>query len=374
MSKTLYTPNLEVTELTTITKLRELPIEGEVLVKEGDIVNSNTPVLKAELPSDLEIINLEERLNVDLDLIENSLKVKLKEEVKKGDILCSVKTFFNLFKEEVKSPIDGVIEFYTKKNSHLGIRPPSTPLIIDAYINGEVIKVIEKKSVTIKTTSSFIQGIFGVGGENHGILTLIKEKNDEVIKVKHLEKISSKLSNSILVGGASFSIEAIKYLTNKNVKGVVTGSIDSKTLRDYIGFDIGVSITGDEKVPFPLIITEGFGKLAISKRITDLAKKLEGNFTSICGATQVRAGAMRPELIIKNDTPLTLNKEKTTKTIKKGAAIRIIREPYFGYFGKITDLPKSPQKIETKAKVKVVEVKLNEGNIVKIPKANIELI
>jgi hypothetical protein len=37
-------------------------------------------------------------------------------------------------------------------------------------------------------------------------------------------------------------------------------------LREYVGFDIGVAITGDEDLPLTLIITEGFGGMSLSDR------------------------------------------------------------------------------------------------------------
>ena len=43
--------------------------------------------------------------------------------------------------------------------------------------------------------------------------------------------------------------------------------------------------------------------------------------------------------------------------------IRIIREPYFGALGRVSALPAELQELETEAKVRVLEVELEDGSI-----------
>jgi hypothetical protein len=55
-------------------------------------------------------------------------------------------------------------------------------------------------------------------------------------------------------------------------------------------------------------------------------------------------------------------------------AVRIIRQPNFGRIGKVTALPVELQDIETEAKVRVLEVELDDGRRVLLPRANVEII
>ena len=57
-----------------------------------------------------------------------------------------------------------------------------------------------------------------------------------------------------------------------------------------------------------------------------------------------------------------------------GAPIRIIREPYFGKLGRVSGLPVELQELETEAKVRVLEVELEDGKKVVLPRANVEII
>ena len=65
-----------------------------------------------------------------------------------------------------------------------------------------------------------------------------------------------------------------------------------------MGYEIGVAITGDEEVGLTLIVTEGFGRMAMSMNTFKLLKSANGKNASINGATQIRAGVLRPEIII----------------------------------------------------------------------------
>ena len=54
--------------------------------------------------------------------------------------------------------------------------------------------------------------------------------------------------------------------------------------------------------------------------------------------------------------------------------VRIIRDPYFGGLGNISDLPVDLQRVETESLVRVLEVQLDDGRKVVVPRANVEII
>lgn len=377
-----YTPGLLVTECTTIEKIRELPLPGKVLVTVGDKVSATAPVLSADLPGELDIIRVADLMDIDPSEAVKGIKIRDGDLVKTGDLICATKIFFGLFDVKLKSPTSGTVEFFTPTNAHLGIRHPSTPITVNAYIDGIVTDVATSKSATIRSTGALIQGIFGVGGEKLGSLYPLNVSESAEVLASDIDNVGDELRDAILIGGACFSKEALQSAATRKIAGVITGSLDASTLCEFVGHDISVSITGDEDVPFTLIITEGFGHLPLQKRISKLAHKLAGKRASINGATQVRAGAMRPEVIVPSedchDTSLLGTHFKTpssqTKGLTIGSDIRIIRVPYFGKLARVTELPTSPQTIPTGATVRVLKATLTNGDEVVVPRANVELI
>ncbi|MCK4318864.1 hypothetical protein KAW53_08880, partial [Candidatus Bathyarchaeota archaeon] len=60
--------------------------------------------------------------------------------------------------------------------------------------------------------------------------------------------------------------------------------------------------------------------------------------------------------------------------MKPGTPVRIIADPYFGGIGTVANLPVQLQIVETGSKVRVVDVQLDGGEKVTVPRANVEII
>jgi hypothetical protein len=101
---------------------------------------------------------------------------------------------------------------------------------------------------------------------------------------------------------------------------------------------------------------------------------MSGRACSINGATQVRAGAVRPEIIVpRGDEAAAGSSPGQGDTgLNVGTRIRLIRVPYFGMFATVVALPHEPRKIETGAWTRVLEAKLDAGPTVTVPRANVE--
>lgn len=371
---TAYTPGLRVSPRTTIRKTRRLPLKGEVVVNHGDRVPSDAVVARTELPGIMQTLRVAEFLGLEPSDVPKALRVSEGDEVEPGTIVAETKSFFGLLKNECKSPVSGVVELISPVSGHVGIRHRPTPVEVTAYIPGEVVEIIPEEGVTVQATGALIQGIFGVGGERIGELKMVAGTPDETVDE---DRITGDLAGKVIVTGANVTGPALRKAGNIGVVGVVTGGIIDRDLVAYLGHDIGVAITGQEDVPAALIVTEGFGVMRMAQRTFDLLKSLEGSQASINGATQIRAGVIRPEIIVPSDgaEPSQDKAEgDAEQSLDIGATIRIIREPHFGRLGSVTALPPEPVLIESGAKVRTLEAELETGERVAVPRANVEII
>ncbi|MGH7409644.1 MAG: hypothetical protein ACREJ6_01075, partial [Candidatus Methylomirabilis sp.] len=139
--------------------------------------------------------------------------------------------------------------------------------------------------------------------------------------------------------------------------------------------------TGTEQVGFTLIITEGFGRIGMANRTFDLLVSKVGQRASCSGATQIRAGVIRPEVIIPLGNSSEFRVQSSEKEaapagggLKVGDQIRIIREPYFGEICRVAGLPPDLQHLPTESKARVLEAELADGRRVLVPRANVELL
>ena len=369
---TAYTPGLKVSPFTTIRKTRRLPLKGQVLVNVGESVSPETVVARAELPGLMQTVRVPEQLGVEPADVPKHLKVSVGDSVEVGTVLAETRSFFNLLRNECRSPIAGTVEMISPVSGHVGIRYKPTPVDVKAYVQGSVVEVIADEGVVVETSGAFIQGIFGVGGERLGEIRVLAESPSQITDVDY---IHDDLVGKVVVAGANITGAAIRRAAEIGVSGIVVGGIIDRDLAQYVGYDIGVAITGHEEVNTTLIITEGFGVLRMADRTFGLLKTLEGRLASINGATQIRAGVIRPEIIVPlEDGRLETGGSSSEQMLEIGSKIRIIREPYFGMLGSVKALPPELVEIESGAKVRTLVAQIESGEEVIVPRANVEII
>ena len=367
-----YTPGLKVLENTSVEKERRLPLKGEVLVDKGTDVSPEKIVARTHLPGNVQMVNVANLLNVDAQDVPGFMLIDIGKNVSKDNLLAETKGLFGLFKSEVKSPVDGVVESVSSVTGQVVIREAPVPVEVDAYMNGNVSEIMDKEGVVITSNAVFIQGIFGMGGENRGNLrVLVNDREDELNE----EMITADMKGSVIVGGSYISLKAFKKAISVGVSAVVVGGFNYHDLKEILGYTLGVAITGSEDIGTSLILTEGYGKIPMGSRSFDILKKHDGNFTSVNGATQIRAGVIRPEIVIpiNNVDDLDSNVKKNEMGITEGSLVRVIRSPYFGQIGTVKALPHELHKMESETMVRVAEVEINDQKFV-IPRANLEMV
>ncbi len=368
-----YTPGLKISERTKIRKERRLPLSGEVVVGVGDEVTADTVVARTNLPGNVQTINVVGLLGVLPEDINSCMLKKKGDFAKKEEVIAETKGFFGLFKSTVTAPEDGTIESVSHVTGQVILRESPIPVEVTAYIDSKVVEILEKEGVVVEAICTLVQGIFGIGGEVSGEIKKMADSSDSVLTP---EEIDESCSGKVLIGGSVVTVDALKKAADVGAKGVVVGGIGDRDLREFLGYDIGVAITGSEQKGITLIVTEGFGRMRMADKTFRLLSQHEGKKASINGTTQIRAGVIRPEVVIPlgSREDLLPKRRESKEGMETGSSVRIIREPHFGSLGKVVGLPPELKKIETEAKVRVLEVELEDGTRITLPRANVEML
>lgn len=369
-----YVPGLKVTAADTLRRQRILPLKGDVVVSAGAAVSAETVVARTELPGPVKTLNVVNQLGIEAAQIDSVMLKKTGEPFKAGEVLAQNKPLFGLkfLQSRVVADFDGVVENISTVTGQVILRHPPRPVEIHAYVDGVVESVHPGEGVTVLTHGSFIQGIFGIGGETHGELCLAVASPHEVLDEK---LIKPEHQNRILVGGSLLTAGAFKRAKEVGARGVIVGGFHDKDLKDILGYDLGVAITGTEQLGLTLVMTEGFGQISMAQKTFDLLKSREGARASISGATQIRAGVIRPEVIIPDkEKPAAGAKPGAGHATQEGDPVRCIREPYFGRIARVRRLIPELQVVDSGTRVRVLEVEFADGSTAVVPRANIEMI
>lgn len=367
-----YTPGLLVTDQTWWRCRRTLPVAGRVLVSAGAHVKADQVVAETETAGDAVPVNLARSLGVSPSQVGSCLLVSLGDTVSAGQLLARSAGFFGWFSKEFFSPMDGTIESVSAITGQMILRGQPRKVQVRAYLAGEVTEVLPEEGVVIEAQAAVIQGIFGIGGEAYGPIHLACRSPDEDLTETQL---SSEMRGAIVIGGRRITRTAVDRAREVGVAALISGGIDDQDLREILGYDLGVAVTGLEKIGLTLIVTEGFGDISMARRTFELFQRLHGQAAAANGTTQIRAGVLRPEIV----TPVTAVAATSTNHVVTGilavdAPVRVIREPYFGEIGRVTAMPSEPQLLASESKARVVHVRLHRGDTVTVPRANVELI
>ncbi|WP_298860321.1 hypothetical protein [uncultured Gimesia sp.] len=372
-----YSPGLQISQRVLHSSRRILPIPGDVLVKVGEQVSSQQIVAQTFMPGDVTPINVANQISVAPAEVPDCMLVSVGEEIRAGDLLARSKGIFGFFKAEMTAKTSGTIESISHVTGQVILRGAPLPIQVRAYQAGTVKEVIPQQGVVIDSEVTFLQGILGIGGEAYGKIQFACQKEDEPLVDSQLNE---SMRGKIVIGGARMTGKAVKRGIEIGVAAMISGGMDDEDLKEILGYDLGVAVTGSENIGTTLIITEGFGEIAMAARTFRLLKEREGAEAAVNGTTQIRAGVLRPEIVIpldKNsqaDTKSHLKQENALGVLEIGVPVRIIRDPYFGLLGQVGDMPTELRKLESGSESRVLEVALDSGETVVVPRANVELI
>jgi biotin carboxyl carrier protein len=368
-----YTPGLKVLHHTKVNKIRRLPIKGKITKQVGDLLKPEDVVAKTNLPGNVQMLKVANVLNIGPADVPDVMLVGEGDKVEKGQMIAETEGLFGFFKSDVKSPIDGTVEAISDVTGQIVMREAPIPVEVDAYMSGTVKEIIPDEGVIVEADAAFIQGIFGIGGESRGTMEILVDNREQELTT---DLLNESHKGKIVVGGSFVSLETYKKALSLQIAGIVVGGFNYYDLEEILGYTLGVAITGSEDLVTSLIVTEGFGNIRMGSRTFDLLNKENGKFVSINGATQIRAGVIRPEIVIplqESEIPETTVYQSDDRGIGEGSLVRIIRAPYFGKMGEVVSLPPELQQMESETMVRVAEVKIDSG-ILNIPRANLEMV
>jgi hypothetical protein len=364
-----YTPGLTVTARTRVRKTRRLPLPGAVLVERGARVRAGDVVARTELPGKVTLLNAANLLGVLADEVEAAFLVRPGQAIRPGQLLAEQRSFFGLSRTRIVSSVDGTCESISSVTGQAILRDRPRAVELQAYIDGTVVEVIADQGVVVEAEAALVQGIFGLAGETHAPLALVGRAPEAVLDAADL---SPAHAGKVVVAGGQVTLAGMRAAIELGVAGVVVGGFAYHDVRELLGHDVGVAVTGGEALGTTLIVTEGFGRIAMARATYELLARHDGRPASLSGATQIRAGVIRPEVIITE--PVTGGAASSARGgLEVGAPVRCIRAPHFGRIGLVAALPVELVELPSETRVRVVEVEI-DGRRVVVPRANVEVI
>lgn len=279
-----------------ISKTRQLPTLGEVNVSTNDVVKPDTIIASGTvLNPEMHELKLFQQLGVDPDSVKNYLTKSEGDQVSRDEVLGVSRSFFKRQTRVARSPIEGKIESISSVTGRMMIRGNPLSIEVSAFIPGVVKEILPDEGAVIEVEGNRLEGVFGIGGETYGELVNGVESPDLVLSSMDIEP---NHRDKIIIGGAIASLDALRMAVKVRARGIIVGGVDQKDLTYFLGYEMGIPVTGDENAGLTLILTDGFGLNPMNSTLFDNLTENSGTLACINGATHIRSRVLRPEIII----------------------------------------------------------------------------
>ncbi len=269
----------------------ESPVRGKV---EKINLDSGTIMLREiqDYSAKPRKVNVAKKLNVKPALVPRYLKKGLNDFVYAGELLASkiIDIQGNDHPMLVTAPSTGRISQLDKDTGIVTIKYDKKPKRKLAGVFGQITAIDPGHSAEITYSGITLNGIIGFGSEGWGKINFMESFSDW----------DACSEEDIVVFPGKIDLEFLQNLTKKQIRGIIAASIENQHLVDFIGKEIGVALTGNEIIPFPIIITEGFGNFEMATEYKEIFSSKNHKPIYINGHTQIRAGVTRPKIILSN--------------------------------------------------------------------------
>jgi hypothetical protein len=350
----MQAPVTHILPITTIRRERLLPVSGKVVVRKGQKVSATDVVAEARIAPEQMLLDIARGLGLPPREADEYLQCQAGASVAQGDVLAGP---VGITKRVVRAPRNGRVIVAGEGQILLELESP--PYELKAGAPGIVVDLIGEQGVIIETSGALVQGIWGNGKIDFGLMLPLARTPDDLLTP---DRLDVSLRGSIVLAGCCDDPQVIKAAGELPLRGLIFGSIDSRLLRIAA------------KARFPILVLDGIGRRGMNSAAYKLLTTSEKREITINAESWDHFTGRRPEVIIplpaSADAPIL---REITEFVP-GQKVMIVRAPFTGLIGTLSNLPSGFSVLPNGLKTQVAEIDLEGGDHVVVPLANLEVL
>jgi hypothetical protein len=348
----MLAPVTHVLPLTYIRRARQLPVPGQVKIHPGQKVNASDVIAEARIPSGHTILDIRRGLDIpSISAAERCIVRQQGDKLEKGDVIAESG---GMFSRIIRAPVSGEIVLIS--NAQVVMQVRSTSLEVKAGFEGTVSELIQDRGAVIETNGALIQGMWGNGQIDSGLLLLAAQSSEETLTRQNLDV---SMRGAVVLAGHCSSADALSAGGELPLRGLILASMASELL------PVAVNLK------YPIFVFEGFGKIPMNEAAYKLLSTSEKRDISINASFNPSVGE-RPELVIQ--LPASGQAAPETDVFAPDKTVRIQGAPYEGKVGTIVQVRQGLFALPNGLKAFAAVVQLDKDTRVTVPLANLEVI
>lgn len=343
-----------VSLLVVIRRQRVLPARGPINLRVNQKVSPSDVVGRTTLAPAHYLFDIAHGLGLPPAKADRYLRRELDERVTQGDVLAGP---VGWMRRVVRAPEDGRVVL--QGDGRLLYEGLGEAFELRASLPGMVIGMEPDLAVTIETVGALVEGIWGNGRQEFGVLRVATPGSSNVLAVADL---SIDLRGAVAVAGRLEDPNIFHGLAALPMRGVICGSMPSELIPAALACEI------------PVILTEGFGNIPMNSAIFELFATNVGREASLNAQQTDSWKGLRPEVIIPLPAVGSADVPSEAVQLVVGRRVRVLRAPYAGKEGSVVSLPEGLVPLANGIRVKCAEVELGETGLARVPIANLDIL
>lgn len=333
---------------------RLLPLPGRVLVRAGQKVNPSDVIAQANLAPEHLILDVARALGSVREKADKYIQRKAGEEVSEGDVIAGPAGFP---RRVLRAPASAKIILAGGGSVVLELN--KAPFELRAGLPGVVDELLDDRGAVVKSTGALVQGVWGNGGLDFGLMRVLVEKREDQLTGDQLDV---GLRGSIILGGYCGDAQVLQIAADLPVRGLILGSMASSLVPLAI------------QMNYPVLVLDGFGVLPMNSVAFNLLANHDRREVAVKADPFDRYANTRPEIVLPLPAETEPPETNGVAAYAPDQRVRIIRSPHRTAIAKIIAIRAAPERFASGIRAMAADVRLETGENLVVPLANLEIL
>lgn len=347
-------PITHILPVATIRRERLMPAEGRIIARRGQQVNPSDIVAEAVIRPEHLLLDIALGLGLPAKETDHYIQRRAGDEVGEGDVIAGP---VGIGRRVVRAPKPGTVVVAGDGQVLMELEGEFSEL--KAGYSGLVTEIVGDRGVIIETVGALVQGVWGNGKINFGLLNVLAQAPDELVTT---DKLDVSLRGAVIMAGICEDEKVLRSAEELPIRGMILASMDAGLV------PVALSVN------YPIVLTEGFGHLPMNQQAFAVLSSSGKREVALNAESWDRIGNTRPEVVI--SAAEVTYPEVPTELVNYsiGQTVRVVSPPYKSMLGKLTSIPQFLSRLPSGLLANTAEVVFENGDSVQIPLANLEII